>query len=406
MKLIFTIYLKEFLETIRDRKTLFFMLALPTFVMPLIFYGTFKFMENVTTEERQRVLKIALVGERNWPKIREIYRDNSEFKLIDQVNPSAVARMIRNGELDAALLVPDDFQELLDEGFQASVDIQSTGASSIDMVYGRVSQPLVEYGRELRDQRLKELGVSASLQRESLLEPILAKESRLASTRERLGEHLGAFLPYIFIIFTFLGAMYPAADLGAGEKERTTLETLLISPVERWQLVVGKYLVVASAAVISAGLSIVSTALSALYMVRNLEGREGQDLLNFISSIALVDFLKIGLLILPLACIFAALLLSVSIYAKSYKEAQAYGVPISYLVIFPVLLSILPGVKLTLATSMVPLLNVSLASKEIIKGTLDPLHYMMIFASTLLIAVFGILFCSKWFQREEVLFRT
>ncbi|CAM2005855.1 ABC transporter permease [Acanthopleuribacter pedis] len=405
MNMIPTIVMKELTEITRDRKTLFFMLALPTFVMPLLFYGVFTIAKKMAVKERDRILRVAVIGEGDLNQIRGLYADENRFELLDDVNQNAVKTMIRNEELDAAVVVPANYLKQMADGFQVEIPIQFTGASQIDMVFDRVSEPLYLLSEELSKQRLSDLGVTFSLKQQAVLQPLVAKKDSLASSRERYGEQLGAFLPYIFIIFTFVGAIYPASDLGAGEKERITLETLLLSPVNRVQLVLGKYLVVALAGVVSAVLSIISTSASMVYFVKTMEGGKVQELAGFLGSIDTMDFVQIGLLILPLAAIFAAVLLAISIYAKSYKESQTYLMPVQYIVLVPVILSTLPGMKLSYQTALIPLLNVSLASKEIIKGTIDPLQYVLIFVSTLVIAVLGIIFCTKWFQREDVLFR-
>ncbi len=405
MNMIPTIVMKELTEITRDRKTLFFMLALPTFVMPLLFYGVFTIAKKMAVKERDRVLKVAIIGEGDMGALRALYADSTQFELVENVKEANVRAMIREESLDAALMVPDSFHQNLQDGFQVEVPVQFTGASQIDMVFRRVSEPLEGYSETLRRQRLEALGVAFSLKQQGVIEPLVAKQDSLASSRERYGEQMGAFLPYVFIIFTFFGAIYPASDLGAGEKERITLETLLLSPVNRLQLVLGKYIVVALAGVVSAVLSILSTSVSMVYFVKTLEGGKVKELTSFLSAIDTMDFLQIGLLILPLAAIFAAVLLSISIYAKSYKESQTYLMPVQYMVLVPVILSTLPGMKLSYQTALIPLLNVSLASKEIIKGTIDPLQYVLIFLSTLAFALIGIVFCTKWFQREDVLFR-
>src|SRR5690606_33135513 len=104
----------------------------------------------------------------------------------------------------------------------------------------------------LRNARLDALGVDTPQRRRALLEPIAVEVRGTASKRERIGEAMGGMLPYLFIVFCFLGALYPAIDLGAGEKERGTLETLLLAPVSRAAIVVGKFAVVFTTGLTSA----------------------------------------------------------------------------------------------------------------------------------------------------------
>ena len=113
---------------------------------------------------------------------------------------------------------------------------------------------------------------------------------------------------------------------------------------------------------------------------------------DFMAQIAMHDFLLIFLMLVPVVAIFAAVLLSISIYAKSFKEAQSYMGPMSILVVIPIMLALLPGVELKGAWAWVPITNVSLAMKELLKGTMDYYQLFAIFGSTVLIAARCLLF--------------
>jgi sodium transport system permease protein len=133
------------------------------------------------------------------------------------------------------------------------------------------------------------------------------------------------------------------------------------------------------------------------------------ELGEVIASVSVVDLVLIAAMLIPTAAMFAALLLSVSIYAKSFKEASAYCGPLNFLVIMPAIIAILPIVKLDWYWAMVPITNISLAIKELIKGTMN---YEMLIAilgssvgSSVIIAGAFLFFCTRWFEREAVLFR-
>jgi sodium transport system permease protein len=110
-------------------------------------------------------------------------------------------------------------------------------------------------------------------------------------------------------------------------------------------------------------------------------------------------------LLLPLSIFFAAFLLSLSIFAKSYKEAQSLISPLTIVVILPVLIGMVPGVELDTVTSLIPVLNVSLATKEIIAGTVKPGLLAEVYLSLFALAALSLYGCSKWFEREETIFR-
>ena len=126
---------------------------------------------------------------------------------------------------------------------------------------------------------------------------------------------------------------------------------------------------------------------------------------DFMGSISGMDFLLIFFMLIPVVAIFASVLLSLSIYARSFKEAQGYMTPLVMFTIVPVIMAMLPGVELKGGWAWVPLTNVALAIKELIKGTMDYVQLIAIFGSTALIAGALIAFSVYWFNQEKVLFR-
>jgi sodium transport system permease protein len=110
-------------------------------------------------------------------------------------------------------------------------------------------------------------------------------------------------------------------------------------------------------------------------------------------------------LIIPISAFFSALILSLSIYAKSFKEAQSMITPFNMAIIFPALLGTLPGIELNYQTALIPIINVALATKDVLAGTINPILLIEVYLSLLIFASISLLFCVKWFQREETLFR-
>jgi sodium transport system permease protein len=129
------------------------------------------------------------------------------------------------------------------------------------------------------------------------------------------------------------------------------------------------------------------------------------DLALAVRSVGPLDLALIALMLVPSAAMFASLLLSISIYAKSYKEASGLISPLIMLAILPTMIALLPGVELNWLWAMVPLTNVSLAMKELVKGTMDYRMFYAIFLSSALIAGALLALCRWWFTREQVLFR-
>ncbi len=398
---ILIIFLKEFKEVIRDRKTLIFMLVLPTVAVPLLINVMTEFMIKAEKKAAEETLRYAVIGESNLPDLADLFMQDTGFQQVIIQDESEIREAIADERIKFGLVFPDGANQLIVDGGQPSIKLYYNNAALVSRVKRRASQIINDYSDHIRDERLATYGVSGGYARDKILNPVALEELGTANQRELIGERFGGMLPYLFIIFSFIGALYPAIDLGAGEKERGTLETLLLTPVPRLHLVLGKFFVIFSTGVISSILSVAGMGLFLLAKGKNVTGPMGEIL----SSISAVDLALVGAMLIPTAAIFAALLMSISIYAKSFKEAQSYATPLNMLCIFPAIAAMLPGVELNWKTAIIPITNVSLAIKELIKGTMDYQMTIVILTSTSLIAGALIWFCTIWFERESVLFR-
>jgi len=195
--------------------------------------------------------------------------------------------------------------------------------------------------------------------------------------------------------------MYPAMDLTAGEKERSTIETLLVNPVSRLDIVLGKYIATSVMALGSALFTLVSQLVFFRWLSGNLV--EGMISLRIEPSAALAGLL----LLLPVALMFAAVLLAISIFARSMKEAQSYVGPLMMLVIFPSMVSLIPGLKLSWATAFIPVFNVTLVMKSALLQDYSQVAMMAaVFLINAFYAVLALLAALRIFQREQVIFRS
>jgi sodium transport system permease protein len=223
----------------------------------------------------------------------------------------------------------------------------------------------------------------------------------VASKQETLGKIVGGWLPYVFILFGFMGAMYPALDLGSGEKERGTLETILSSPASRLDIVIGKFLVIMLAATVTAFLALAGLIAG----ISQISDIPPQIMVVVNEMFNLKTLALIMTLVLPVSAFFSATLLGLSIYASSFKEAQSIAAPLNIAIVFTAVLGTLPGVELNAMTAMIPILNVSLASKDIIAGTMNPLYMVEVYFSLFGLAAISIMLCSRAFNNEKTIFR-
>jgi len=398
------VFLKELKELLRDRKTLFFMIALPVALFPLIIGIASYIGVQAVKDVQSRTLSFAVIGAEFSPNLLQKLTDVEQFELVslpdDIVDDEAIKAYIKAGNLDFVVAVPNNYSnDVLTVG-QVALRVFLNDAG-LNMVNQRLTDIVDEIAKANQDVAFAGLQLN-STQQKGLLEPIVIETVNVADNRENWGEKIGGFFPYIIFILCLQGAMLPATDLGAGEKERGTLETLLISPIERYKLVMGKFFTIAFAGVTSALITVVSIAVWGLILS---QGMAIEVVTDFMASIGVIDFVLIFLMLVPVVAMFASVLLSLSIYARSFKEAQGYMTPIVLVVIVPVLIAMMPGIELKGIWAWIPLTNVALAIKELIKGTMDYMQLFAIFASTAIIAGALISFCIYWFKQEKVLFR-
>jgi len=397
MTRIVTIFKKELTDILRDKRTILTMIVIPLALVPVLLTLVFKVAQWQQQKAESEGIKIVLIGEDYAPRLTELVVADTQFTVVEGIAEADIESKIREDSLDGALVIPPHFPDRVSADEQASVKIYFRSSNTLNIAARKLREVIDEYDEEIVSGRIRRLGLD-----ENLFDAIEIETSDVSTQQEVFGKAAGGFLPYMFILFMFTGAMYPGIDLGAGEKERGTLETLLSSPAKRLEIVIGKCLVVSLAGFISALLAMVGMYLG----VRSI-GEIPPEVMEVLWSILSVKVVVMILtLLLPLAVFFGAAILAVSIYSKSFKEAQSSLTPISIVIIIPVVLGLLPGMELNLTTAMIPILNVSLATKDVIAGTINPLHLVVSYVSLLVLAAASVAFAVKWFNREETLFRT
>jgi sodium transport system permease protein len=389
---------KELLDTLRDRRTLIAMLVVPLLVTPMLMIGVARYSQSRAQEAREQTLKVAVVDPHDDSGIADHLDAQPGIDVFPDRDVTSLSARIAAEELDAAVLVDENFQREVAALHPGGVSLLFKSSDRFDQQKSRLKDALAGYEQKLLDRRFAALKLGPDV-----VHAVRVQEHDVASAREQIGQRIGGLLPYMFILFCFTGGMYPAIDLAAGEKERGTLETLLTAPVQRWSLVLGKFLVVTLTGIISALIAMLGLYLTVSYGIEGLP----PELLGAIGQVLEPGTIAaVFALLVPLAMFFAALLLMLSIYARSYKEAVSIISPLTIVVLVPAILALVPGTRLTVATALVPVLNVSLATRELVAGTASPALVALVFASLIALAGASLLACSRWFAREDVVFRT
>lgn len=403
-KKVITIFRKELTDTLRDRRTLIFMLLVPLIAIPGLMTVTSKLMVGQMTKAMEERSKVVVEGVQYLPAdLRDSLFAARKLDVIEastyEGTSDNLTDEVRNGNISAYVVIPEAFDRAISLESPTDLEIYYDEAEvSSGFAVDKIKDILNPYKESIVSGRLRTRDISTDI-----LKPFAIKELNVASARKVAGKTLGGILPYIIILMCFMGAMYPAIDLAAGEKERGTLETLLVSPASRGEFVLGKYFVILTTAVVAALLALASLTFSLNYILGDLPAKAMEKLAI---SFDLNTVILILMIVIPLAGIFAAILLSVSIFAKSFKEAQSYIGGLNMLIILPAFVSFLPGVELNFTLALIPVVNISLIIKEAISGSIEWKYVFTAFFSTLALAGITLYLAKEWFERESVLFRT
>ncbi len=396
MNTTFVIFKKELKDTLRDRRTLVSMVAIPLLLFPLLIGISSKILLSQIHKAQEKTLTIGLLDQGNAAEFSSMLVQDPHVQVVTNLSLDSARARIAMDSLDALFVFSKDFDRQVGNLGRGQVSMYFKAKDKNDIEKMRAQDFLTRFGQKLRAARLERLHLN-----ESMVNPIDFQEVNLASAKEKLAEVIGGFLPYLFIIFCFMGAMYPAIDLAAGEKERGTLETLLTSPASRLEILLGK-----CGVVILTGISTAIVALIGLYLgivqIREIPPELLKTVLEILQLRSIVLLLS---LLFPLTVFFAGVLLSLSIFAKTYKEAQSVLSPAMIVVIVPAFIGLMPGITLDWTTALVPILNVSLATKAIIADTATPLLLGEVYVSSTILAMISLYICAKVFERESTLFR-
>ncbi|MFA5135671.1 MAG: ABC transporter permease [Patescibacteria group bacterium] len=403
MRSIRTIWKKELKDTIRDRRTLMAMIVLPMLLMPAVIIGMGKLVELQAKQAEEKVVKVAVEQRESAPAFVELLGSQEKLELVEISKD--IRQAVRDDEIEAGIIIPEGFSELVASQQPASLLVVGKSINTDSSIArSRIQEAVMAYNSQLIAMRLTEQAVD-----QSILNPVTAASEDLVTEQEAGGFGLSFILPLFIIMWSVVGGQYTAIDISAGEKERKTLESLLLTPVRRLEVVFGKFLAVSTAALVSVVVALGSMYASMLIFGPGLFGAvagSGDASMELNFSIEPLAFLILFCASIILVLMFSAVQLSIAIFAKSYKEAQSYIGPSYLVVILPVVLvNTLPNFKPVLWFFSLPVVNAVLLFKEVLVGVYDVPHILMTTASLVLFAGLAIYIAVKIYAKESVLFR-
>ncbi|MGG0737440.1 ABC transporter permease [Niallia taxi] len=362
------IYLKELKDSFRDKRTLLLTVFLPIIMMTLL---TLVY-ENMVSEGEGESYQLAVAA--NLPEeIKASLLANSSIELVEEKNPEEA---LQNGEVQAALLTDDNFANLIAEKQNAELTIIGDSFSQSSSTLMSLTQAaLSQYESIIVSERLEALGVEADT-----IKP-------LSITQEELSEDptinlVAMLIPLILAVAIGGGAGPSAADIFSGEKEKKTMEALLMTPVNRSTLVFAKWLTISTIGTVTGIITLLVVVLEIAFLTENLKNAiEIGD--NFGLSVILAIVLTI-----VYSMFIASLLMLTSIIGKTIKESQSYSAPIMMVTILPLMFMTNVGInELEFKHFAIPVMNIYSLLKELIFGITNFEHFFITIGSNLIVLV-------------------
>ena len=395
---------KELLSTIRDRRTLVSTILLPLLLIPLFTVGMPLLLETTLSGQGQDRQKVGLIGTLPAALRTRLTGDSGGQVGVEFVPVTDPVKAVQNGSVQAVLKVPDQLPS--QAGAQTgTVQLYAklSNLKSASGVIDKLQTGLTAYNDSLVAADLKSRGLPASY-----LTPIRVQSIDASKAQETASGQLAFIIPMFLLQFILAGSMATAIDSTAGEKERGTLEVLLVTPVRRPEVVVGKLLATTCTALTSAAFGVLGLVMSGplgRLVVGDTPGRMatamgGQLTLTPGSAVVLL------LMALSAALLISALLISISIFARSFKEAQTYIAPISLLIVIPAIgLQFADFIGRGAALYSVPVVNSMVVILDIVKGALNSPMALLAVLVNLVFTGLLVLLAVRSFGREQVIFR-
>lgn len=397
---------KEILSTLRDQRAIVSNLLIPLLVLPLVMLGLPFMLGGLFQREAETVTEVGVLGEANVPAELRAMLEAQNVTLVSVDDPVLA---VQSDEVVVAISVPAGFAAALAAGGSSSIELATkVGNMRSELNAGKVQQAISVYQQEVVAQRLIAAGLDPTV-----LTPVIVQTVDASSAAERAGGQLSWMIPFFIAIWTLTGGQMTAIDATAGEKERGTMEVLLVTPIRRLEAVIGKFLATLTFGLSAAVMAIVGYLLGGVLMRSILMprlGGEAEELVQIMGGNISVSIGSLGMLAISavlLAAAVAALLIAISMFARSFKEAQSYVAPLSFLFILPVLFlqfkDLIGGGDLIYR---IPIVNALVLMDDTIKGTLTGSAVATTWLSMLVLVVLFLLFALRNFKRESVIFRT
>ena len=378
---------KELTDGLRDRRSIL-SAVVPLAILPLIILFSF----YVLSEEidRARRITVPVIGAEHAQTLVDWLDQQTGVEIELEVGEAQA--LVRGGERDFVLVVPEEFGTRFEEARTAELEIVVDSSDrGADRASDRLRSLLRSYGAQVSTQRLIARGVSPEV-----IAPVRVETIDMATRQERLAM-VFAFIPMFLVMTAFLGGLQIAIDSTAGERERLSLEPLLLNPVPRLSIVGGKWL----ASTLFAFASLILTA----GVLKVVLDHSPMQRLGLNLEMGVPEFIGMLGSVLPLALLASALQMGISTLARSYKEAQTYVSFLMFVPLLPMMLSMGSSIEPALWKLAVPILSQHILVTEVLEGKIpEPLSFAVATASTIVATVLCLVLTARQFHREKIVF--
>lgn len=387
MRNIWLLFKKELLAAIRDRRTAILVIVFPLIFYPVMLGLIFHFTSQNVAGGEGTVSRVIYYNREASPVLSEMFRGDEDLVTTFYEDESAARQAYQEEQGDVLLLLSGD------ESSELEVDISYREYDqNSEIAISRSRGILESYLEETMRQQLEGMGVSY----EEITPPMEINVNSTGDAQTAIGsEMLKMMLPYFVILSIITAAMGLGAEITAGEKEKKTISTLLVSRLSREEIVLGKFLTVFLVASLAAVFSVVG-------LIYGL-GLFGIELP--LESLTLGIFVSMLLTVLPLVGLLSSLVIGIGSFSRTQKEANVYQTPVLMLVVLTGILSMTGGMDFGNAAYFIPLLNSLETFKELIGGTINLFHIGATFLTTVPLVFLFIYLSIVLFKKEDILFR-
>ena len=395
------LWMKELKHLFRDTKTIVQTIVVPTFITPLILGGFFWFVGSIATEETKKTYDISVNSLSESNLIAQI-SESDRLNIVLEEDVSAVINSVTEGSSEIGLVITETFDSAIKSNDRAEITMYSKNIDTFSQAQSLVTTIIDDFEETERDERLAALNLD-----EAYVNPISINKEDLTTEEESAGSIFGAILALFFVMYVMTGSMYPAIDLGAGEKERGTMETLISTNISSVDIIIGKMLSVTTSAVLTATFSMLGFAIPLTIMFLFYADSVNDYLFGLLSAVVNpVAFIGVFILIIPLSVFMGAFLLTISVYAKTPKEAGLLLGNVLIIFIIPCYVPLInPGLELDFIGALIPCYNLALITNNLIAGTVDWFLYSVALVSTIVYSCIAIYISYIMFDDENVIFR-